>query len=327
MSFYTSTTKTYKHKHEDSYDQLQSTVTPFTMQEPRCNCQRTLDLTLHQKSQKHLTLLCHKAIKPNEEPPPNWRDTTIKAVYKRVGPSSPSYYRPVCSISIMCKVFTQLLFERLQPRLKKVCDQQRATAHTDVNSKQLHVKGEPISHPQNVSCSTHSHGTSRNHHIRKVEQGQPKSQTGLARRRRAGSQMTSFSSSDHSNARRPCLKTTVATTAHGLQEASTKTFISKANMKETTRLQFKGCASTYYHQKGKSKTTITNAIHAEFDHRILLWTTLTSQRQELTSPKEKPLRDSLLLFDATVTPSLLDASSMWTMTEKMQKILQTDSDG
>ena len=45
----------------------------------------------------------------------NWRDTTIKVTYRSGGPASPSNYRPSCSIPILHKLFSQLLFKRLQP--------------------------------------------------------------------------------------------------------------------------------------------------------------------------------------------------------------------
>ena len=52
------------------------------------------------------------------------------------------------------------------------------------------------------------------------------------------------------------------------------------------------------------------------------WSIFTIQVQELTSPRY-PLRDSLKVFDATVTPSLFKASGTWTMTEEMKNKLQT----
>ena len=56
----------------------------------------------------------------------------------------------------------------------------------------------------------------------------------------------------------------------------------------------------------------TTEIAIEFEHRIkCARATITSHRQELTSPKY-PLRDRLKLFDATVTRSLLYASGTWT---------------
>ena len=54
----------------------------------------------------HLLRPYNKVIKPNEEPPPNWRDTTNKVVY-----------RPVCSTPLLHKFFSQLLFRRPQPTL------------------------------------------------------------------------------------------------------------------------------------------------------------------------------------------------------------------
>ena len=68
--------------------------------------------------------------------------------------------------------------------------------------------------------------------------------------------------------------------------------------------------------------TFKNAVHVEFKHRLkCVWATFTRHRQELMSPT-LPLRD-LKLFDATVTPSLLDASGRWTMTEEMKKLQTT----
>ena len=69
--------------------------------------------------------------------------------------------------------------------------------------------------------------------------------------------------------------------------------------------------------------TIKNAVQVEFEHRIkCVWSTFTTHRLELTSPKY-PLRDRLKLFDATVTPSLFYASGTWTMTQDMVKKRRT----
>ena len=45
---------------------------------------------------------------PHEEPPSNCRDTTIKGRYKSGEPSSPSNYRPICSITILYELFSEL---------------------------------------------------------------------------------------------------------------------------------------------------------------------------------------------------------------------------
>ena len=50
--------------------------------------------------------------------------------------------------------------------------------------------------------------------------------------------------------------------------------------------------------------------------------TLTSHRQDLTSPKYQ-LQDGFKFFDAAVTPSLFHASGTWTMTQEIKKTFQT----
>ena len=114
----TSTTKTHKHEDEDNNDAVHDPGTQCLQptqdrQGSRHeSCQRRNDQTLHQKSHKHLPRLYNTAIKPTEEPPSNWRDTTIKVRYKSSDPSSPSNYRP-----FLYKLFSQLFFDRLQPTL------------------------------------------------------------------------------------------------------------------------------------------------------------------------------------------------------------------
>ena len=66
---------------------------------------------------KHLPRLYNRAIKPHEQPPPNWRDTTVKSVYKSRDSASPPNCRPMCSIPILYKLCSQLLFKRQQPAL------------------------------------------------------------------------------------------------------------------------------------------------------------------------------------------------------------------
>ena len=64
---------------------------------------------------KQLPRFYNEVIKSNEEPPPIWRDTTIKVIYKSGYPSSPSNNRPICSILICHILFNHLFFKRLQP--------------------------------------------------------------------------------------------------------------------------------------------------------------------------------------------------------------------
>ena len=71
--------------------------------------QRGDDRTVYQKTQKHFKL--------HEQSPPNWRDTTTKVMHKSGSPSSPSTCRPICSIPILYRLFSQLFFKRLQPTL------------------------------------------------------------------------------------------------------------------------------------------------------------------------------------------------------------------
>ena len=47
---------------------------------------------------KHVLRLHSKAIKPHEQLPPNWRDTTINVLCKSGNRASPSNKRPICSI-------------------------------------------------------------------------------------------------------------------------------------------------------------------------------------------------------------------------------------
>ena len=53
-----------------------------------------------------------KAINLHEHP--NWRDTTIRSRYKSL--ASPPNYRPTCSMFILSKLFSHLLFKRLRQK-------------------------------------------------------------------------------------------------------------------------------------------------------------------------------------------------------------------
>ena len=69
--------------------------------------------------------------------------------------------------------------------------------------------------------------------------------------------------------------------------------------------------------------TFKNAVQVEFEYCInCLLVILMSHSQELTPPKHAP-RDTLKLFDATVTPSLFYSWETLTMMKEMKKKLQT----
>ena len=80
------------------------------------------------------------------QPPPNWRDTTIKVLHKSGDPSSFSNYRPICSIPIMHKLFSQLFFKRLQPTLdaSQCDDQDGATPRRTTYSRSSSSGREPL---------------------------------------------------------------------------------------------------------------------------------------------------------------------------------------
>ena len=67
--------------------------------------------------QQHLRRLYSKAIKPFEQLPPDWRDTTIKVIYKSGDRASQSNNRHHLFDPTLYNLFSQLLFRRLQPTL------------------------------------------------------------------------------------------------------------------------------------------------------------------------------------------------------------------
>ena len=69
--------------------------------------------------------------------------------------------------------------------------------------------------------------------------------------------------------------------------------------------------------QGKIKYFGTNHhVHAEFDHRLkCAWAIFTCNWQEL----DNPLRERLMLFDVTLTPSLHYASGTCTSTEEIKR--------
>ena len=92
--------------------QHQDTMKPFTMQElndainqfKRGSAADTIGVNAEMikystrgLKKKHLLRLYNKATKLHEQPPPKWRDTTTKFIYKSGYPASPSNYRPICS--------------------------------------------------------------------------------------------------------------------------------------------------------------------------------------------------------------------------------------
>ena len=122
---YTSTTKTHEHKHEheNKYEQHQDTMTPFTMQDlndaiNQLKGGKAADTRgVNAKISNKFYDCTKKAIHPNEQPPSNWRETTIKMIFKSGGQASPSNYRPIRSISILYNLFGRLVFKRRQPSL------------------------------------------------------------------------------------------------------------------------------------------------------------------------------------------------------------------
>ena len=123
-----------------------------------------------------------------------------------------------------------------------------------------------------------------------------------------------------------------ATTAHGLQLHPTKTQIISNTASKRGRfntLTVQRMNIEILRPEGETKhlgqlTTFKKTLYKSS------WSTTSNVRgqhsrapqQELKFPKY-PLRDTLKLFDANLTPSQLYASRTWTMTEELKKTLQT----
>ena len=122
---YTSTTKTHENEHEqeDKYEQHQHTMKPFTMQEfsdaikptqKRQSCGHERSQRSDDKAQTHTYLQLYT--KANKLPQATAPKRAKQSYTHEWDPSSPLNYRPICSISIVYKVFSQLLFMQLQPK-------------------------------------------------------------------------------------------------------------------------------------------------------------------------------------------------------------------
>ena len=120
---YTSTTTTYDH--EDSHKQSQRTMMPFTMQkidEAINQLKKTkasdtrgvnTEMIRQQKSQKNTCCVCTTKSSSQARHPP---DSTIKVIQK-LKPVTLTRLPTHLLCPILCKLFSQLLFRRLQPTL------------------------------------------------------------------------------------------------------------------------------------------------------------------------------------------------------------------
>ena len=203
-----------------------------------------------------------------------------------------------------------------QPYIKvlaQVCDQQRATVHTDVKSKHFHLErgtkqGDPLS---TLLCNPLLHFIMKprtekwNRDNQGVRLAEHDRDANLSNPRFADDILPISGSLKHTTMLDDL---TTATTAHGLQPHPTKTKII-SNTEEGMRVAVKGLNIEILPPEGNIKDlgqhfTFKNAFQVEFDHCIkCAWATFTSHIQVLTLPKY-PLRDRLKHFDATVTPSL-----------------------
>eukprot|EP00959_Pyramimonas_sp_CCMP1952_P439546 9201969-Pyramimonas_sp.AAC.1 len=66
-----------------------------------------------------LLYLCNSTLKPNGAPPDEWRHTVIKVMPKSGDPQQAKNYIPICTIPLLYKLFSRLLYNRLQPVLDK----------------------------------------------------------------------------------------------------------------------------------------------------------------------------------------------------------------
>ena len=69
--------------------------------------------------------LYNDILKPDAPTPSTWQHTTIKVLHKSGDKQLPSNYRPIATIPLLYKLFSRLLYNRLEPTLDKnqSCDQ------------------------------------------------------------------------------------------------------------------------------------------------------------------------------------------------------------
>ena len=67
--------------------------------------------------QYHLLRLYNDIILPHAEPPPHWKQTTITIIHKSGDVKLPQNYRPIAIIPLLYKLFSRLLYNRLETRL------------------------------------------------------------------------------------------------------------------------------------------------------------------------------------------------------------------
>ena len=168
----------------------------------------------HNQRKKHVRRLYNKAIKPHEEPPLNWRETTVKVKYTSWSPASPSNHRHICSILILYKLISQLLFKRLQPTHKttskplprQVSDQ--ATPRQTTFARSSNSDREP---PSGTKRCGSLPSTSRKHSTR---------MGGLEGTRRRGNHTYNYSQSSTTKNEHQCAQTSEANTHTSSEEPS-----------------------------------------------------------------------------------------------------------
>ena len=64
-------------------------------------------------------MLFNAILRPDAPTPQSWRQTVITVIPKAGDLSQPQNYRPICSIPSLYKLFSKLLYTRLQPQLDK----------------------------------------------------------------------------------------------------------------------------------------------------------------------------------------------------------------
>ena len=66
---------------------------------------------------EHLLQLYNDIIQTDALPPKQWKQTTITILHKSDDPKLPQNYRPISIIPVLYKVFSKLLYNRLDPQL------------------------------------------------------------------------------------------------------------------------------------------------------------------------------------------------------------------
>jgi len=89
---------------------------------------------------RHLLLLYNDIKRPHAQPPTQWKQTTITVIYKAGDPKLPQNYRPIAIIPLLYKLFSRLIYNRLEAQLNEhQCSDQAGFRHNFCTEDHLYT--------------------------------------------------------------------------------------------------------------------------------------------------------------------------------------------